>query len=219
MFDTFRGKFERMVNALRRNKSIVVAAAELLPPEPAEIAEVERALGFSLGDAIGEFYQACGGIKLVWTPKDPDEDGIWSADQATEVFAAPAKCGPWLFKSGDLTGSPEGCIWIPSCKQVFGNPAEWADLIGGQEDIFADYREALGAPASGAAEQVVPFDYASSFYDFAFLLDGRPDPKLVRGEDNGASFSDSRLVSLAEYLDILIASKGSVQARVDALAS
>ncbi len=74
-----------MVNALRRNKSIVVAAAELLPPEPAEIAEVERALGFSLGDAIGEFYQACGGIKLVWTPKDPDEDGIWSADQATEV--------------------------------------------------------------------------------------------------------------------------------------
>ncbi len=40
----------------------------------------------------------------------------------------------------------------------------------------------------------------------------------MRGEDNGASFSDSRLVSLPEYLEILIASKGSVQARVDAFA-
>jgi len=73
-----------------------------------------------------------------------------------------------------------------------------------------------GAGANGV--EIVPFDYASAFFDFAFLLNGKPDPKLVRGEDNGASFSDSRLVSLPEYLEILIASKGSVEARVDALA-
>jgi hypothetical protein len=216
MFDTFRDKFLSMVAALRSDDSIVVVVAEIVPPAPAEIAEVERTLGSSLGASISEFYTACGGVKLIWTPVDPDEDGIWTAAQAARVFAEPAKCGPWLFKSGDQVGAPQGCIWIPSCKQVFGKPEEWSDLISGQDEIFDEYRDQLGQP--DAAECLVPFDYASAFFDFAFLLNGKPDPKLVRGEDNGASFSDSRLVSLPEYLEILIASKGNVEARVDALA-
>lgn len=218
MFESFRTKFTRMVEALRSDDSIEVAIAEFVPAEPAEIAEVERILGYSLGVELTAFYRACGGVKLVWTAKDPDEDGIWTADKAAQVFADPAKCGPWLFKSGDLVGAPQGCIWIPSCKQVFGSVEEWADLISDQDDIFADYRDQLGEPAPAAAERVVPFDYASMFYDFAFLMNGNPEPKLIRGEDNGASFDDSRLVSLAEYLDVLIASKGSVEARVEALA-
>ena len=216
MIDDFRAKFSRMVDALRADPSIVVAIAELVPPEPAELAEAEAALGYSLGADITDFYTACGGIKLVWTAKDPDEDGIWTPREATKVFADPSKCGPWLFKSGDLVGAPQGCIWIPSCKQVFGSLDEWASIVDGQDDIFDDYRKQLGKP--DAAERLAPFDYSSSFYDFAFLLNGKPDPKLVRGEDNGASFSDSRLVSLPEYLDILIASKGSVEARCEALA-
>lgn len=215
MFATFRDQFSRLVAALRADDSIVVVAAELVPPTPGAIAEVERSLGYSLGADITDFYSACDGVKLVWTPVDPDEDGIWTAEKAASVFADPSRCGPWLFKSGDHVGSPQGCIWIPSCKQVFAVEA-WADLISGQDDIFEDYREALGEP--GAAECMAPFDYASMFYDFAFMLNGKPDPKLIRGEDNGASFSDSRLVSLAEYLDLLIASKGSVDARVAALA-
>lgn len=217
MFDTFRDKFLSLVATLRSDDSIVVVAAEIVPPAPEEIAEVERALGYSLGASITEFYTACGGVKLIWTPVDPDEDGIWTAEQATRVFADPSKCGPWLFKSGDHVGTPQGCIWIPSCKQVFGNLEEWSDLLGDQDEIFDDYREQLGQP--DAAERLAPFDYSSAFYDFAFLLNGKPDPKLVRGEDNGASFSDSRLVSLPEYLEILIASKGNVEARVDALAN
>lgn len=116
-------------------------------------------------------------------------------------------------------GAPLGCIWIPSCKQVFGSVEEWANSIGGQDDIFEDYREQLGPPAPDAVERVGPFDYTSIFYDFAFLMNGKLDPKLVRGEDNGASFADSRRVSLAAYLDMLVASKGSVQARCDAFAS
>jgi hypothetical protein len=217
MIDTFRDQFARMVETLRGDESIVVAVAEFVAPEPAEIEAAEAALGYSLGADITAFYTACGGIKLVWADKDPDEDGIWTAEQARQVFAEPTTGGPWLFKSGDLVGAPRGCIWIPSCKQVFGSIEEWADIIGGQDDIFDDYREQLGSPA--ADERVVPFDYASSFYDFAFLLNGKPDPKLVRGEDNGASFSDSRLLSLADYLDVLIASKGSVEARVEAFAA
>lgn len=216
MFDTFRDKFISMVATLRSDDSIVVVAAELVPPAPGEIAEVERALGYALGASITEFYTACGGVKLVWTPVDPDEDGIWTAKSAARVFAEPSKCGPWLFKSGDHVGTPRGCIWIPSCKQVFGKLEQWSDLLGDQDEIFDDYREQLGRP--DAAECLAPFDYASAFYDFAFLLNGKPDPKLVRGEDNGASFSDSRLLSLPEYLELLIASKGDVEARVNAFA-
>ncbi len=215
MFDTFRDQFSRLVTTLRGDDTIVVVAAEIVPPEPGALAEVERTLGYPLGASITEFYSACGGVKLVWTPVDPEEDGIWTAETAARVFADPSQCGPWLFKSGDHTGSPQGCIWIPSCKQVFGVEA-WADLISGQEDIFDEYREALGEPE--AAECVAPFDYASMFYDFAFLLNGKPDPRLVRGEDNGACFDGSRLVSLAQYLEILITSKGSVEARAAALA-
>jgi hypothetical protein len=172
-------------------------------------------LGYALGASITDFYTACGGVKLVWTPVEPDEDGIWTAEKAARVFADPSQCGPWLFKSGDHTGSPQGCVWIPSCKQVFGVEA-WADLISDQDEIFDDYRKALGQPE--AAECLAPFDYASMFYDFAFLLNGKPEPKLIRGEDNGACFSDSRLASLAEYLEIVIASKGNVEARAQALA-
>ena len=172
MFDAFRDKFLSVVATLRQDDSIVVVAAELVPPAPGELAEVERVLGYSLGASITEFYAACGGVRLIWTPVDPDEDGIWTAERAARVFAEPSKCGPWLFKSGDHVGTPQGCIWIPSCKQVFGNPAQWSDLLGSQDDVFDDYREQLGQP--DAAECLAPFDYASAFYDFAFLLNGKP---------------------------------------------
>jgi hypothetical protein len=55
------------------------------------------------------------------------------------------------------------------------------------------------------------------FYDVAFLMNGNPEPKLVRSEDHGASFADSRVLSLSEYLELLISSKGVVEARIQAM--
>jgi hypothetical protein len=216
MFKTFRDKFIHMVDTLRSDASIVVVAAEIVPPEPGAVAEAERGLGYSLGPSLTEFYTACDGVKLVWTPVEYEEDGIWEGADARREFADPSKLGPWLFKSGDLVGGPKGCIWIPSCKQIFGKVDQFDDLLSDQDAVFEEYREALGEP--GGVERIAPFDYASSFYDFAFLLNGKPDPKLVRGEDNGACFDDSRLLSLAEYLEVLTASMGSVEARVEAFA-
>jgi hypothetical protein len=216
VFDTFRDEFLSMVAALRSDESIVVVVAEIVPPVPGELAEVERKLGHALGPSITEFYTACGGVKLIWTPVDPDADGIWTAALAAEVFADPSERDSWYFKSGDPVGTPQGCIWIPSCKEVFGDLEKWTDLLGSTDEVFDEYREQLGEP--DATERLAPFDYASAFHDFAFLLNGKPDPKLVRGDDNGASFSGSRLVSLPEYLEILIASKGDIEARVDAFA-
>lgn len=216
MFKTFSDKFMHMVDGLRSDASIVVVAAELVPPQPGAVAEAERTLGYSLGASLTEFYTACNGVKLVWTPVEYEEDGQWEGTDATRAFMTPSKLGPWLFKSGDLTGAPKGCIWIPSCEQIFGKVHQFDDLISNQDEVFEDYREALGEPRG--AECIAPFDYASSFYDFCFLLNGKPEPKLVRGEDHGACFDDSRLLSLAEYLEILIASKGSVEARVKAFA-
>ena len=71
-------EFNSMVAALRSDDSIVVVVAEIVPPAPAEIAEVERTLGYALGASITEFYTACGGVKLIWTPEAlQDRFDIW----------------------------------------------------------------------------------------------------------------------------------------------
>jgi hypothetical protein len=58
----------------------------------------------------------CGVIKLVWTHNDPEEGGIWISQKVADVMAYPIAGRPWLFKTGDHTGAPAGCIWIPPCK-------------------------------------------------------------------------------------------------------
>jgi hypothetical protein len=213
----FQKSFLGMVEALRSDASIYVAVAEIIAPDPSQIEAAEEKLGHRLGASLTEFYTFCGGIKLVWTHKEYVEDGIWEAEDAESEMAALTSGKPWLFKSGDLTGDPAGCIWIPSCKQVFGGGEEWSGLLDDQEDTFDYYRDQIGATANEATEQLLPFDYASSFYDFAFLMNGNPEPKLIRGEDSGACFTDSRVVSLSEYLDLLITSKGVVRTRINAM--
>jgi hypothetical protein len=217
MIHTFAASFARMVDELRSDPSIVVAVAEILPPDAAPLADVEVLLGYPLAGEVAEFYRLYGGVKLVWTPKESDDDGVWDAEKVASVQGELATGRPWLFKSGDLTGAPAGCIWIPSCKQVFGSGEEWESLLGDQEDVFANYRESIGE-AFTDKEQLLPFDYSSMFYDVAFLMTGSGDPKLIRGEDNGASFEDSRVVSLSDYLELLIASKGVVETRMAAMA-
>ncbi len=150
MYPAFEKSFLDMVAALRLDSSISVAIAELVAPDVGQIQEVEASLGHSLGESLTAFYTFCGGIKLVWTYKEPEEDGVWDAEKAADVFAEPASGRPWLFKSGDLTGAPAGCIWIPSCKQVFGSGKEWADLLGDQADVFEQYRSEIGQPIAGA---------------------------------------------------------------------
>jgi hypothetical protein len=51
----------------------------------------------------------------------------------------------------------------------------------------------------------------------AFLINGTANPPLVLGDDYGATYSDSHVISFELYLSLLLKSKGSKEVPVDFL--
>ena len=82
-------RFDGMVEELRRDPEIDVLHYLVRPPNPSEIEEVERALGYSLGAAIKEFYAALTGDAPV---RVTAEDGL-AALQIALAAAESARSG------------------------------------------------------------------------------------------------------------------------------
>jgi len=200
-------RFDSMVNELRQDPEIDVLHYLVRPPSPSEIEEVEQALGYPLGAAITEFYQACGGIQLLWIRKTHEayEERARLVREEVQRSGGSFDEG-WFY--GDNNGDamhPDGVILIPSIKRAFldesfnnNNPEP------GSGGMLEAYKAALADP------ETVIYRGLEMFYptvNVAFALNGKPDPVLGAAYDR-YEYDDTALIHFREYLELLLVSRG-----------
>lgn len=211
---SFIAKLNQVVEDLKSNPDIEIIHYNVLPPNPDQIAEVEQKLGYSLHKSITDFYKECGGVSLFWVNKEINEDADWFIKNKTKL---PKINNAYFIKSGDIfPRRPDGSIIIPSMKEVF--TYDWSSLIYDAEDTISEYKKAIKAENADEEKfRIQVLDYFDDFNDAAFLLTGNSNPYIVLGDDNQACYTDSKLFTFAQYLDLLIKTKGHTANRVDAM--
>ncbi|MDI1450857.1 SMI1/KNR4 family protein [Polyangium sp. 6x1] len=203
-------RFDGMVEELRRDPAIEVLHYLVRPPNPSEIEEVERALGYPLGAAITEFYEACGGIQLLWIRKTHEayEERARLVREEVERSGGSFDEG-WFYggNSGDAM-HPDGVILIPSIKRAFLDESFNNNNAGsGVVGMLEAYKAALADP------EAVLYRGFEMFYptvNVAFALHGQPDPVLAAAYDR-YEYDDSALIPFREYLELLLVSRGDAK--------
>ena len=199
----FIEKLNGMVEELMADSEIHIVHYQVVPAHLDAIIKVELQLGHKLDNAIINFYKECGGVQLLWVNKN-------NTDYAkAKKFVSEKPLSDWYFKGENAEFNVDGSIWIPSIETVF--LFEWNDLINESCD---DFDESIINDYEGF--RIQPFDWFSSFYDVAFILNGTPNPLLVLGNDHQASYHDSNFISFDLYFELLLKSKGA-KTRVEVL--
>jgi hypothetical protein len=202
----FITKLNSIVEELKSNPAFCVTHYAVLPPNMEAIEKVESSLGYKLDATITDFYKECGGVQLLWFHESNDG---FKENQEGLPTTSPLK--DFYIKGGDMVGSPDGAIWIPSIESVFlhdwSNDGLEFDMDSFDESITNNYEDF----------KIQVFDWFSDFNDVAFLMNGTANPPMVLGDDHQATYNDSHLIDFNLYLELLLKSKGSCEMRADFL--
>lgn len=214
----FIEKLNEVVEQLKNDENIEIIQFEVFPPAVSEIEEVEAMLGYKLDSSITDFYRECGGVKLIWVDSTKNEEGYMSEtadyfiENKEELQAN--KDNFFVLNSGDYYMPVDGAIIIPNIKYVFSE--DWSGSISDEIDIINSFENSGLLKKSNVDEskfKIVPFDLYNEYDHVSFLLTGNENPYVAFSNDAFASFSESKLFTFAEYLDILLESKGSLEKR------
>jgi hypothetical protein len=204
----YRKRFEAMVERLRAHPDIVLLNLFIADPvSKTTLASVEKKLSVPLDPAIAAFYQQCDGLSLRWISKrhpdyDPEDMRFSSKRMSWENVVA-------------TDGAEDGCICILPFEQALVK-ASWKEQLYFEDDSDEEQEEFGQKSYSRATfnRALRPFDYFS-FYNmmgFALLPDAKQLP-VIMGDDHGACWTDSRITDFASYMETVLATYGSVEAR------
>jgi len=199
-----------LFDAVEAHPLCTVRLARRGPPlSDADLATVEARLGFSLPARFVDFFRAHDGLRLLWvTQYGPTDDnpGLHFAIQREE-------------------GMHCGSINVPSLLALF--PARM-DYRFGRDSVEAGEQHAkvLGGWDEHALREAMRNidDFAeivgeSSFYLPALIAHPRYADRLpvVMTADYAAAISDHRTMDVLDYLDLVVATAGGWQPRMQAL--
>ena len=173
-----------MIDALWAEPAVDILAAWTAPPATEkQLAAVEAKLGLKLGDALRNLYLQADGLQVVWAPRG-------------EVRGRTASSGRLAMPELERIPPDAGVIALMPVGEVFG-------LKGAP---FMDYARFMpGAPPHWG------FDFPGNYYTPAYVRSGAG--LLVKvGDDHGAAW-DGPAVTLERYLENVLATWGSVEAR------
>jgi hypothetical protein len=213
--DGYLVRFRDMVAGLQRDPRVQVLTFWANDPAPpSELDAVEAKLGRPLGDDVRALYGQCNGLELLWArPGDRDPGG-------NPLGPRPGPLGWGEFNQ--VEQSCLGALCLLPVRQVFLD-ADWKGhtWFNWMKDEPDDEVE-FGTHKRGRlsfSRSIRIFDYYNSFNQAAFVLD--PDAKApwpaVMGDDHGASWVMSRITDLTTYLELVLQSFASVEARRGAL--
>jgi hypothetical protein len=202
---SFLEQFHKMIKHLEE-QGMFINHFRIIPPDENEVINTQIELGYELDASIVNFYCECNGIELVYTyPQNPDFKRLstkqgWNND----------------FTLDDLY---DGVIWIHGIQETF--LTEWDfDFAKYERAVLIDERRYT---FNEFAKNLKPFDFINKYgflkydIDVAFFLDGSQNPCLVLGNDYQSNYEDSFRIYFDAYLNLLIKSKGIVDARLRVL--
>jgi hypothetical protein len=198
-------RFEDLKQELGANEHIEIVDFTAHPPaSAANIAAVEKRLGADLAPAIRDFYSEADGLKLHWQIK-PDV----SPETAKELRK---KSKDYYVGIAEYIGTPFAMINIlPLKESLLKN--KWRELelaepedsveIAGKAYDFDDF-----------IKRLKPFDAMSEESCMAFFLEeGSGDPPVLFLGDACSNWRDSRITDFSSYLEMLLVTRGIVEAR------
>lgn len=198
-------RFRELVKDLEKYDYIEIV--EFTPQPPATAAElkaVEENLGAPLAKPLRGFYGQANGLKLHWQVK-----ADVSEQKAKELRK---KSSDYYVKIAEYVGDPFAIInLIPLEESILKR--RWKELtlgaeqktveFGGETHDFDEFRKRLK-----------PFDLMNREMCMAFLIEeGHGDPRVLLLTEGYTEWNSSRLTDFASYMEMLLATRGIVEAR------
>ncbi len=203
----FLRRLERMLETLESHPDIQVVWSYVAPPaSPATIASVEAKYG-ALDPAITRFYSQCDGFAFLWFAKSNES---FDPKKHKRRTSRP--------KQSDIGGdyhNADGAAFIHPIKDTFVT-ADWKDryyfdwMSNDDKQRFAkrDY------PLLDFSKSIRIFDSFSMYNMAAFITAAdRTNPPVVLGDDHGACWTDSKRTDFDSYIETVLATYGSIEAR------
>lgn len=196
-------RFRKTVAELEARPDVAVTRLWVGAPVSDEaIAKVQDAIGMMLGEEILGFYRQANGLVLQWFA------------EGTDGFEAGAKREEARFGETPDDGYQSGVVNIAPLEEMVEDWEEifWFDHMEDEEpfDFHGTEYEMLAFHKSLRA-----VDYFDEYRIAALLLAaGGPNPPVVFGDDHGADFQTFPPVSFGNYLETVLAIRGSYRQRV-----
>lgn len=209
--ENFLERMNTLVEELKAHPKITLLNYHV--PAPAteqDFVDVEAHIGFPLPEDTKAFYRLCNGLQLRWIRKDSE----YYIPRLHEQFV------PGPFSYGDVLDDNmgmDGCVNILPVKEVFTTNV--IDRFG--RDQFAKDSDILEMNGKGLrylefVDRVKLFDLFSAVYDFAFLIT-EDQVVVVNGCMDHTVFNCSRALSMSQYLELVLESKGDINPRIAAV--
>jgi hypothetical protein len=203
----YRERIEALIAELDANPRVQVTWAYVAPPASAStIAKVEKAYG-RLDPSIKAFYQSCDGFALQWYDKSSPK---FDAKKHKRNKGKPG--GGHL--AGDYNFAAGSADFLP-IEETFVS-ASWKEIL--YFDWMTNSSKAKFAKKSygelDLAQSIRVVDNFSMFNLAGFItIVDKANPPISIGDDHGACWTDSLLTSFPDYLETVIATYASIEAR------
>ncbi|WP_420813403.1 BRCT domain-containing protein [Plesiocystis pacifica] len=203
----FLPRYRAMLQELQASSEVRLLINHISPPaSEADINAVSEHLGEELEASILNFYRQCDGLQLMWA----------TTDNANAQ-------GPGVNTSFYDYHPGDGAINILSLRETFID-ADWH----GQHyfDFMKDHEndeEFAGEsyPLWDFSRSIRVFDNFNIYNMAGFVMiaaKGSPlSPPISIGDDHGACWTDARITDFESYMEILLATRGSIAARRELL--
>jgi hypothetical protein len=198
-------RFEALAKELGKHEHIeIVEFTAQRPASATDIKEVEKKLGAPLAPPIRDFYQEANGVKFHWQIK-PDV----SPEIAKELRK---KSKDYYVGIAEYIGTPFAMINIlPLKESLLKN--KWRELELAQREDPVEFAGKT-YDFDDFIKRLKPFDVMSEEFCMAFFLEeGSGDPPVLLLGDACSDWRNSRLTDFASYVEMLLVTRGIVEAR------
>ncbi len=204
-------KFSAMVDEIKLHPLLeIVDFCVNQPASDEAFAAVERRLEATLDKSIRDFYQKANGLRIYWKIKsgmtDEELDNIQEEYDDYDIGIPDEDDDENYFAKIDLIPIENAVVdrnW--NNKIIFDEITSDEDTI---EFSNTTYRE------KDFQKNLKPFDLFSDYSCMAFLLEkGVGNPKILRLSSHYAEWDNSRITDFESYLEMLLFTRGIVEAR------
>jgi len=181
----YLARFGEMLDYLRTFEHITIVDYYFSPPVLEDIQKIEEEFSKSLAKGVKNFYEQCGGMHLFWLDKRREEyerlKTIDYPDYGVDGYI-------------DIKGIYQ--IYYENPLNSDGYGTELIDKELTAQEVEAYYHS---------------FDYFSVFNDMMAYTGGdfTDNPLLIMGDDHQACYTDSRLIDIPSYLELVFYCCGS----------
>ncbi len=207
---SYLGRFDALVADLKRYDYIEVVRYEKRPPMKATaLKAVERVLGAALAAPIRAFYEETDGITLNWRIKP--------TLAVVETKQLRKKSTDYYVMVAEYVGDPFANIDILPLLDAMA-PKRRKSVVNSSAGGTVEFGGAA-YKAKDFAARLRPFDMISDEYRMAFVvLDDDGDPPALLLGAAGTDWGNIATCDFASYIEMLLVTRGIVEARTKILA-